>query len=118
NPNELITRDATGKVTDVYRAPINLSSQYVEGFDFRIRYSFDAGDLGSFNASLGGNYYTRWEYLPDEFSPLTSGIGQQNALTNLAPPLPRYKATLSLSWFRDNHSAGLTVRHSAKLKFD
>lgn len=118
NPNELITRDVTGKVTDVYRAPINLSSQYVEGFDFRIRYSFDVGDLGSFTASLGGNYYTRWEYLPDEFSPLTSGIGNQNALTNLAPPLPRYKANMGLTWFRGDHSANITVRHLAKLRFD
>jgi len=118
NPNELITRDATGKVTDVYRAPINLSSQFVEGIDFRARYSFEVGDLGSFTASLGGNYYTRWEYLPDEFSALTSGIGVQNATTNLAPPLPRYKANLGLSWFRGDHSASVTARHMSKLKFD
>lgn len=118
NPNELITRDATGKVTDVYRAPINLSSQFVEGIDFRLRYTFDIGDLGTFTTSLGGNYYTRWEYLPDEFSGFTSGIATQNALTNLAPPLPRYKANLGLSWFRDNHSASMTARHIGKMKFD
>ncbi len=118
NPNELITRDATGRVTDVYRAPINLSSQFVEGFDFRIRYSFDVGDLGRFSASLGGNYYTRWEYLPDEFSGITSAVASQNALTNLAPPLPRYKANLGLSWFRENHSASVTTRHLSKMKFD
>lgn len=118
--NILITRaaDGSGRVTDVYRAPINLSSQFVEGVDFRLRYSFDVGDLGSFTASLGGNYYTRWEYLPDEFSPLTSGVAQQNALTNLAPPLPRYKGNAGLSWFRADHSASLTVRHIGKMKFD
>jgi len=118
--NILITRaaDGSGRVTDVYRAPINLSSQFVEGIDFRIRYSFDVGDLGSFTASLGGNYYTRWEYLPDEFSPLTSGVAQQNATTNLAPPLPRYKGNLGLSWFRADHSAAVTVRHIGKMKFD
>lgn len=118
NPNELITRDATGKVTDVYRAPINLSSQFVEGIDFRVRYSFEIGDLGNFSASLGGNYYTRWEYLPDEFSAITSGIAVQNAETNLAPPLSRYKANLGLSWFRNNQSASISARHSGKLKFD
>lgn len=118
--NILITRaaDGSGRVTDVYRAPINLSSQFVEGYDFRVRYSFDVGDLGSFTASFGGNYYTRWEYLPDEFSSMTSGIAQQNALTNLAPPLPRYKANLGLSWFRADHSASVTVRHIGKMKFD
>lgn len=118
NPNELITRDATGKVTDVYRAPINLSSQFVEGIDFRLRYAFQVGDLGNFSASLSGNYYTRWEYLPDEFSGLTSGLAKQNAETSLAPPLSRYKANLGLSWFRDNHSAALSVRHAGKLLFD
>ena len=118
NPNELITRDATGRVTDVYRAPINLSSQFVEGIDFRVRYAFQIGDLGNFSANLGGNYYTRWEYLPDEFSDFTSGIAMQNAETNLAPPLSRYKANLGLSWFRDNQSASISARHSGKLKFD
>lgn len=118
NPNELITRDATGKVTDVYRAPINLSSQFVEGIDFRLRYAFDIGELGNFTASLGGNYYTRWEYLPDEYSAYTSGIAKQNAETNLAPPLSRYKFNTGLSWFRDMQSASITARHSGKLKFD
>src|SRR5690606_7084539 len=55
---------------------------------------------------------------PDEFSPLTSGIGNQNAVTNLAPPLPRYKANMGLTWFRGDHSANITVRHLAKLRFD
>ncbi|MDP2128659.1 MAG: TonB-dependent receptor [Pseudohongiella sp.] len=118
NPNELITRDASGRVTDVYRAPINLSSQFVEGIDFRVRYAFDVGSLGNFTASLGGNYYTRWEYLPDEFSALTSGIAVQNAETNLAPPLSRYKFNTGLSWFRENNSASMTVRHAGKLRFD
>jgi len=118
NPNELITRDATGKVTDVYRAPINLSAQFVEGIDFRLRYSFDVADMGRFSASFGGNYYTRWEYLPDQYSAMTSGVATQNALTNLAPPLPRYKANLGLSWMRENHSASMTARHIGKLKFD
>jgi len=118
NPNPLIVRDPTGKVTDVYRAPINLSSQFIEGFDFRLRYSFRIADLGNFSASLSGNYYTRWEYLPDEYSTTASSVGMQNAETSLAPPMPRYKANLNLSWFRDNHSAGISMRHSSKLKFD
>lgn len=118
NPNVLITRDAGGRVTDVYRAPINLSSQFVEGIDFRIRYAFEIGELGNFSASLGGNYYTRWEYLPDEFSGFTSGIAVQNAETSLAPPLSRYKANMGLSWFRENQSAGISVRHAGKMRFD
>lgn len=118
NPNVLITRDDSGRVTDVYRAPINLSSQFVEGIDFRIRYAFEIGNLGNFSASLGGNYYTRWEYLPDEFSGFTSGIAVQNAETSLAPPLSRYKANLGLSWFRENQSAAISVRHAGKMRFD
>jgi hypothetical protein len=89
---------------------INLSSQFVEGIDFRVRYSFDIGDLGNFSASLGGSYYTRWEYLPDEYSAYTSGIADQNAETNLAPPLSRYKFNTGLLWFRNNQSASITAR--------
>ena len=118
NPNELIVRDATGKVTDVYRAPINLSSQFIEGIDFRVRYSFSIGDLGNFSTSLSGNYYTRWEYLPDEYSTVTSAIAMQNAETSLAPPMSRYKANMNLSWFKAAHSASISVRHASKLKFD
>ncbi|MDX1491147.1 MAG: TonB-dependent receptor [Pseudohongiellaceae bacterium] len=118
NPNELITRDATGAVTDIYRAPINLSSQFVEGMDIRLSYNFELEDLGNFTASIGGNYYTRWDYAPDEFIGLINGRGLQNAPTNLAPPLPKYKANASLSWYRGDHSASMTVRHIAKVKFD
>jgi iron complex outermembrane recepter protein len=42
----------------------------------------------------------------------------QNAETNLAPPLSRYKANLGMSWFRENNSASITARHSGKLRFD
>lgn len=118
HPNVLITRDATGQVTDIYRAPINLSAQFVEGIDFRARYTFQIGDLGSFTASLGGNYYTRWEYQPDEFTDLEDARGAQNATTGLAPPLPKYKANLGLTWVKDSQSASMTVRRIAKMKFD
>jgi len=118
NPTQLIVRDSAGKITDVYRAPINLSSQFIEGIDFRVRYSFEYADLGNFTASLAGNYYTRWDYLPDEFSAMTSAIGMQNADTSLSPPMARYKANASLNWYRGDHAAAVTVRHVAKLKFD
>src|SRR5690606_15972850 len=118
NPPQLIVRDSAGKITDVYRAPINLSSQFIEGIDFRVRYSFEYADLGNFTASLAGNYYTRWDYLPDEFSAMTSAIGMQNADTSLSPPMARYKANASLNWYRGDHAAAVTVRHVAKLKFD
>lgn len=118
NPNVLITRNSDGFVTDIYRAPINLAAQYVEGFDVRLRYSFEMGDLGSFTASLGGNYYTRWEYQGDEFSALTDARGVQNGNTGLAPPLPKYKANLGLTWFRGNHSASVTTRYIDAMVFD
>lgn len=118
NPNPLIGRNASGQIEEIFRSPINLSSQFVEGFDIRFRYGFEVGDLGNFTVSLGGNYYTRWEYLPDEFSATVDALGNQNANTGLAPPLPTWKANLGLSWFRGNHSAALTTRYIDELTFD
>jgi outer membrane receptor protein involved in Fe transport len=118
NPNVLITRNSDGLVTDIYRAPINLSAQFVEGFDVRVRYAFEIGDLGRFTASLGGNYYTRWDYQGDEFSALTEARGVQNGNTGLASPLPKFKANLGLSWFRGNHSASVTARYIDEMVYD
>lgn len=118
NPNPLVFRNDEGLIETVIRAPVNLSTQWVEGFDFRVRYSFSLQNLGRFSAALSGNYYTRWEYQQDVRAPVTDARGNQNANTGFAPPLAKYKGNLNLSWFRDNHSASVTTRYTDGMTFD
>jgi hypothetical protein len=118
NPNPLVQRGADGFVEAVIRAPINLSTQWVEGFDLRIRYGFELANLGRFNASLSGNYYTRWEYQQTPTSEIIDALGRQNATTGFASPLAKYKGNLSLSWSRDNHSAAVTTRYINDMVYD
>lgn len=119
NPNVLITREAaTGQVTDIYRGAVNMSSQFVDVYDLRVRYSFEVGDLGRFTASVSGNYYTRWEYQLDPYSPVVDGIGLQNGNTGLASPLAKFKANMGLGWFRQDHSANVSLRYTDRIKFD
>lgn len=118
NPNPLIFRNDEGLIDAVIRAPVNLSTQWVEGYDFRIRYGFSLSDLGRFSIALSGNYYTRWEFQEDARSPVIDARGNQNGNTGFAPPLAKYKGNLNLSWFRDNHSASLSTRYTHKMTFD
>lgn len=118
NPNPLVQRAADGFIEAVIRAPINLSSQWVEGFDLRVRYGFTLGDLGRFSASLAGNYYTRWEYQETPTAPIVDARGRQNGTTGFATPLAKYKGNLTLSWFRNNQSAAITTRYINDMIFD
>lgn len=118
NPNPLVQRDQDGLINTVIRAPINQSSQWVEGFDVRASYGFSMADLGRFNLRLAGNYYTRWEYQQNDTTPVVSARGNQNGNTGFAPPLPQYKANLTGSWIRGDHSASVTTRYTDRMNFD
>ncbi len=118
NPNPLVQRNEEGFIEAVIRAPINQSSQWVEGFDVRMRYSFDWQDYGRFSATLAGNYYTRWEYQQNEREAPVDALGRQNANTGFAPPLSKYKGNLNLAWMRNNQSAAIITRYQDSMVFD
>lgn len=118
NPNPLVRRNDDGLIEAVIRAPVNLSSQWVEGFDLRVRYGFSYRDLGRFSVSLAGNYYTRWEYQEDDKSPVIDARGNQNGTTGFASPLAKFKGNISLGWFRDNHTANITTRYIDEITYD
>lgn len=118
NPNPLVQRGADGLIEAVIRAPVNLSSQWVEGFDLRVRYGFSYRDWGRFSVALAGNYYTRWEYQEDDKSPVVDARANQNGNTSFASPLAKFKGNLTLGWFRDNHAAAITTRYIDEIAYD
>ncbi len=118
NPNPLVVRFPDGSVDAIIRAPVNYATQFVEGFDVRVRYSFDYEDWGRFAVSLSGNYYTEWEYQQSPTSPVIKAKGNSNSNTAFAPPIAKWKGNLGLSWFRNNHSASITTRYIDKMTWD
>ncbi|MDH7944002.1 TonB-dependent receptor [Pseudohongiella sp. SYSU M77423] len=118
NPNPLVLRDSNGAVNTIIRAPINYASQFVEGFDLRVRYGFSVNDWGRFSVSFSGNYYTRWEYQQSPTSPIVDARGSSNSDTAFAPPISKWKGNLGLNWFNDNHSVGITTRYLDSMIYD
>lgn len=118
NPHPLVSRNPDGSVDAIIRAPVNLGSQFVEGFDVRVRYGFNYRDWGRFSLGVGGNYYTRWEYQQSPTSPVVDARGVSNSNTGFAPPISKWKGNATLSWFRGNHSASITGRYQDEMEYN
>jgi hypothetical protein len=105
------------KVASVLRTWENLSTNEVDVFDAKLKYSFDVGSFGYFTSQYSGTYFSRYEYSGlDKVK--TDGVGLQNGNTNLAPPLPQWKHQLRTAWALGNHNAALTAKHQSGVKFD
>ncbi len=103
-----------GSVTRTYE---NLSSNEVDVFDAKLKYSFDVGNFGFFSTQLSSTYYAKYEYT--SFDKVTvDAVGLQNGQTNLAPPLPQWKHNFRAAWALGNHSAAITAKYSDGVKFD
>ena len=105
---QIVYRDpASQRVTRVIRQSANISSLWIDLLDARARYTYETDNWGTFQPTLTLSYFLNYEY-----ADLTGGIkdanGRQNANTSIVPPLPEYKGTFMLNWFRDKHSASLT----------
>jgi len=112
-----IDRFPTGEVKKVYRQAANISSVWIDLFDANVNYSFDTNNFGSFSTNLQASYYTDYRY-----EGLSGGVidalGKQNDSTDIVPPLPEFKASLRLSWYRGNHSAAITANYWHDVEFD
>lgn len=105
------------KVASVGRTWENLSTNEVDVFDGKVKYSFDVGAFGFFTAQYSGTYFARYEYSGlDKVK--TDAVGLQNGNTNLAPPLPQWKHQLRTAWALGGHTAALTAKHQSGIKFD
>ncbi len=104
---QIIWRDPVNqRVTRVIRQTANISSLWIDLLDTRARYTYNTDNWGTFQTTLTVSYFLNYEY-----ADLTGGVkdanGNQNANTAIVPPLPEYKGSFMLNWFRDKHSASL-----------
>jgi len=113
NPNDL------AEISEIRTGAANAESVEVEAIDIQGTYTFTIGDLGNFRVNLQATQISSFMYQQDATSPLVEGVGSQNFRAGgTAPALPEWKANLTMSWNRDNHSATAIVRYVDELVYD
>jgi outer membrane receptor protein involved in Fe transport len=113
-----VIRDANDQsVLRVIRQANNISTVWIDLFDFKVDYSFAATDYGSFATSLNMSYFDTYEY-EDLFGGIREALGNQNANSGVVPPLPKIKAVWRTNWFMGNHSASVIANYTDDVVFD
>ncbi|MCB1671797.1 MAG: TonB-dependent receptor [Gammaproteobacteria bacterium] len=112
-----VSRFFTGEVEKVYLQPANISSVWIDGLDVNASYTFNTRTWGTFSARAQATHYLTFDY-EDLTGGKKDGLGQQNALTGIVPPLPRTKANVIFSWFRNNQSASFSTSYWSDMKYD
>lgn len=117
--DQRVTRDPqTQRVTRVVRQSQNVNTVWVDLFDARARHTWLTDNLGTFTTSLSGTYYTKYEYQSGTEGAARDALGLQNANTGIVPPMPEFKGSFRVNWFRDNHSASMNTSYMSSVTFD
>jgi iron complex outermembrane recepter protein len=115
--NPVLRDPADMSVDTIFRQAQNIASVYIDLLDAKVRYTYDAGDIGSFTTTLEASYYLNYEY-EDNTGVLVDALGMMNAQTGIVPPLPDVKGSLRVNWFRGNQSASISANYRSGVKFD
>ncbi|MGB4248963.1 MAG: TonB-dependent receptor, partial [Pseudohongiellaceae bacterium] len=117
-PGNPVQRDPSNMAVDtIFRQAQNIASVFIDLVDAKARYTYDAGDWGTFTTTLEASYYLNYEY-EDNTGTLVDALGMQNAQTGIVPPLPEVKGSLRLAWFKNNHSGSLSANYRSGVTFD
>ena len=86
----------------------NFVSFEAEGIDFVVNTGFDAGNIGEFAVA-----YTAHNYLTNEFQTTAASVvvDCKGKFGTSCDPLPEFRSTLRVSWFREQFDASLLWRH-------
>lgn len=114
----LIMRSSMLNVLQISRQWDNVASLDIDLYDYRTRYSFDIGSVGSLTATLSTTYYDKYEYVSAPGAAPIDATGQQNANTNIVPPLPEFRHNLRLDWNSGPQAASIAASYVGGVKFD
>ena len=112
-----VTRSADQRVVRVVGQAKNVSSVWVDLFDGKVQHTLNTDSMGTFTTTLSGSYYTKYEY-EDQSGVQIDALGNQNARTGIVAPIPKAKANLRVSWFKDKHSANMSTNYTSSVVFD
>ena len=115
--NYPIFRLPDGKVDRVLIQSANVAAFYVDLIDIKASYSWSPNDWGTFNHRLNITNYGKYTF-EDFGGVIVDPLGKQNARTNIAPPLPETKLAFITNWFRDQHSASVSINWYSDIDHD
>ena len=109
---DLVTRNATGLITQLIIQPMNFGEQRLEGYDLAIKYRLPETSIGKFAISLDSTYVSVRETKVDE----DSGWESSNGIYWQWDPNWRVRGSASLDWSYGDFSASWTTRYYSSLK--
>jgi iron complex outermembrane receptor protein len=92
-----------GPITRVINPFVNEAGREIAGWDFGLEYTFPEGNLGRFKLSAEGSYLEQFDDIEVAGDVPVSQI--QDEIN------PRFRGRASLSWRKDNWSAGVSMRY-------
>lgn len=101
----------------IYRQAANISSVWIDLFDAKVDYTFSTSNWGTFSTSLSATHFNRYDY-EDLTGGVTEALGNQNANSGIAPPLPSTKANLRVNWFMGSQSASVSANYWSDVDYD
>lgn len=112
-----ITRFPDGKIERVLIQSANVAAFYVDLVDLKVNYTWSPSNWGTFSHRLNMTWYDQFTFQDFDGSTVDP-LGKQNARTNIAPPLPETKLVFTTNWFRNNHSASMSVNWFSDIDHD
>lgn len=92
-----------GPISRVINPFVNEAAREISGWDFGLEYAFREGSFGRFRLTAEGSYLDTFNDLEVEGADPVSEIKDEIN--------PRFRGKASLSWRKDNWSAGITVNY-------
>ncbi len=109
---DLVTRNATGLITQMIVQPMNFGEQRLEGYDLSIKYRLPETSIGNFGISLDSTYVSVRESKVDADSDWESS----NGIYWQWDPNWRVRGSATLDWSYGDFSASWTTRYYSSLK--
>lgn len=95
----------------------NVAEFDVSLFDIKTSYTFSPGDYGTIRTALNASVFDEYVFTDKDGNPVDV-LGEQNARTNIAPPIPQTKLAWQTNWFKNNHSASMSVSWFSAVNHD
>ena len=105
-PDKVIRRE-DGYLLRTIASYFNAPSLSAAGFDASVRYSWQAGDFGTFQFASEFNYATKYAITLADGS-MIDGLGQRNITNSIGRSMPQYRVRNSVNWRRGRHAAHLS----------
>jgi len=107
----LITRDASGEITNLVDAGVNIARQKVSGIDFGLRYSLPETAFGNFRWNFDAAYLDEFEERIPNPGANTVTIDRRHGGQFFRESYPRWKAQLANYWDSGPWAASWRVRY-------